>query len=108
MIKKENKIIVVIEQDPDTRRKLIARLAVDLGFAKTNSDAVKIIRSTPYEFDMNTAYFVIAGTYDFRKSIITTQRLYEMAARGLAVIVGVNRLPSDYEFCCQVYYKSDF
>lgn len=107
-MKKENKIIVVVDPDPDTRRMLIARLSAQLGFAKTTSDAAKIIRSTPYEYDLVTSYFVLAHTYDFRKSNITTQRLYEMAARGMAVIVGANRLPAEFEFCCQVYFKEDF
>lgn len=107
-MKKENKIMVVVDPDPATRRMLIARLATQLGFARTSSDAGKIIRSTPYEFDLATSYFVLAHTYDFRRSNITTQRLYEMAARGMAVIIGVNRLPAEYEFCCQVYFKEDF
>lgn len=106
-MKKENKIFVVVDPDPGMRRTLIARLATQLGFARTASDAAKLIRSTPYEYELATAYFVIAHTYDFRKSNITTQRLYEMAARGIAVVVGVKRLPSDFEFCCQVYFKED-
>jgi hypothetical protein len=39
MIKKENKIFVVISPDPVEREQLIARLAVRLGFAKIPSDA---------------------------------------------------------------------
>lgn len=100
--------MVIVDSDQDIRRRLIARLATELGFARTASDAAKIVRTTPYEFDLSTAYFVLAHTYDFRKSTITTQRLYEMAARGMAVVVGVNRLPSDFEFCCKAYYKNDF
>lgn len=107
-MKKENKIMVVVDSDPGMRRMLIARLVAQIGFARTTSDAAKIIRSTPYEFDLATSYFVVAHTYDFRKSNITTQRLYEMAARGMAVIVGVNRLPAEFEFCCQVFFKEDF
>jgi len=100
--------MVVVDPDPDIRRKLIAKLAVNLGFARTASDASKIIRSTPYDIDPGNTYFVLAGTYDFRRSNITTQRLYEMAARGIAVVVGVSRLPADYEFICQAFYQSDF
>jgi len=107
-MKKENKIMVVVDQDLDARRKVIAKMAVEFGFARTTSDAGKIIQSTPYDYDLNSAYFVMADTYDFRKSVITTQRLYEMAAKGLAVIVGVKRLPAEYEFICQVFYKHDF
>lgn len=107
-MKKENKIMVVVDPDPGMRRTLIAKLAAQLGFARTTSDASKIIRSTPYEFDLMTSYFVLAHTYDFRKSNITTQRLYEMAARGMAVVVGVSRLPAEFEFCCQVFFKEDF
>lgn len=107
-MKKENKIMVVVDPDPNARHMLIARLATQLGFARTTSDAGKIIRSTPYDFELNTAYFVLAHTYDFRKSNITTQKLFEMASRGLAVIVGVKRLPKEYEFCCQVFIMDTF
>lgn len=108
MIKKENKIIVVVDPDQDQRKKLIARIAVEFGFAKTTSDALKIIKSTPYEYDISTSYFILAHTYDFRNSRITTGKLYELAVRGIAVIVGVKRLPVEFEFCCKTFFKEDF
>ena len=100
--------MVVVDPDVSMRKQLIARLATQHGFARTTSDALKIIRSTTYEYDIPTAYFVLAHTYDFRRSNITTQRLYEMAARGMAVIVGVSRLPAEFEFCSQVFFKENF
>lgn len=99
--------MVVVDQDLDARRKVIAKMAVEFGFARTTSDAGKIIRSTPYDYDLPAAFFVMATTYDFRKSVITTQRLYEMAAKGMLVIVGVKRLPPEFEFICQVFYKQN-
>lgn len=104
-MKKNNKIIVVVDPDGSMRKQLIARLATQMGFARTTSDALKIIRTTPYEYDLSTAYFVLAHSYDFRKSAITTQKLFELAARGLAVVIGVNKLPHEFEFCCEVYLK---
>lgn len=63
MIKKENKIFVVISPDPVEREQLIARLAVRLGFAKIPSDALKIISKDIYSFDLATAYFVLCSNY---------------------------------------------
>lgn len=106
-IKKENKIMVVISQSIEDREQLIARLAVRLGFAKVPSDAKKIIRKDIYSCDLSTSYFVICNNYNFRGSIITTQRLYELAARGICVIVGVKSLPREYELISQVFYPDD-
>lgn len=50
MIKKENKIQVVVAPTSQEREQLIARLAVRYGFALIQSDAVKIIRER-YLFD---------------------------------------------------------
>lgn len=107
-MKKENKIIVVVDPDPQQRRVLIAKIAVRIGFARTTSDAMKIIHTTPFDYDLNTAYLVLAGTYDFRSSPITTQKLFEMASRGLGVVIGVKRLPKEFEYFTRVYYNEDF
>lgn len=106
-IKKENKIMVVIAQSSDDRELFISRLAVRLGFAKVPSDAKKIIRKDIYSFDLPTAYFILCSNYNFRGSVITTQRLYELAARGICVVVGVKSLPREYELISQVFYPDD-
>ena len=105
--KKENKIMVVIAQSSDDRELFISRLAVRLGFAKVPSDAKKIIRKDIYSFDLPTAYFILCSNYNFRGSVITTQRLYELAARGICVVVGVKSLPREYELISQVFYPDD-
>ena len=94
MLKKENKIFVAVCPDVRTRRQMISRLAVRLGFALIPSD-------------LSTAYFVMCAQYNFRNSPVTNQRLYEMAARGLCVIVGVRSLPREYEFITQAFYPED-
>ena len=106
-IKKENKIMVVIAPSSDDRELFISRLAVRLGFAKVPSDAKKIIRKDIYSFDLPTAYFILCSNYNFRGSVITTQRLYELAARGICVVVGVKSLPREYELISQVFYPDD-
>ena len=106
-IKKENKIIVVVATDADERQQVIAQLAVRLGFAKVPSDAMKIIRRDIYPIDLSTAYFVLCSNYNFRSSVVTTHRLYELAARGICVIVGVKSLPREYELISQVFYPGD-
>ena len=49
----------------------------------------------------------MCAQYNFRNSPVTNQRLYEMAARGLCVIVGVRSLPREYEFITQAFYPED-
>lgn len=107
MIKKENKIHVVVAPTPEEREQLIARLAVRLGFARVPSDAIKIISRDIHSVDLSTAYFVLCSSYYFRGAIITNQRLYELAARGICVLVGVKSIPREYEMITQVYYPSD-
>lgn len=107
MIKKENKIYVVIAPNPEEREQAIARLSVRLGFARVPSDALKIVTKDIYSVDLNTAYFVLCSSYNFRGSVITTQRLYELAARGICVVVGVKSLPREYEMIAQVFYPGD-
>ena len=87
MLKKENKIFVAVCPDVRTRRQMIQE---DL-----------------YSCDLSTAYFVMCAQYNFRNSPVTNQRLYEMAARGLCVIVGVRSLPREYEFITQAFYPED-
>lgn len=108
MPKKDNKIIVAISPDSHERRSMIRRIAIDLGFANTPSDADKIIRGSAQDFDLVNTYFVLAETCNLRESPITTHRLYELAARGIAVVVGVKRLYPEHEFMCRPYYPSDF
>lgn len=108
MIKKENKIIVAVAPDAQQREQMIRRIAVELGFALTPSDAAKIIRQDIYSFDLSQAYFVLCNNYTFRSSVITTQRLFELAARGIAVVIGVRTIPRELEFFCKSFYPSDF
>lgn len=102
---KQNKIIVAINSDRVAREKILKRIIVDKGFALTASDASKLIKPTVNDIDLTKAYFVIADNYNFRDNPITRQRLYEMAARGIAVIVGVRMLQQEYEFICEAYYE---
>lgn len=78
------------------------------GFALIPSDAAKIISNDIYGIDLATAYFVFCSSYNFRGAVLTNQRLYEMAARGLCVAVGVRSIPREYEFICKVFYPEDF
>ncbi|MEQ3162691.1 hypothetical protein AAA214_06000 [Parabacteroides goldsteinii] len=108
MPKKQNKIIVAVSTDERERKAMLQRITIDLGFAFTPADASKIIRNTPQDFDLVNTYFVLASSYNLRESPLTTHRLYELAARGIAVVVGVKRLYPEHEFMCVAYYPSDF
>lgn len=102
---KQNKIIVAVHQDEQVRRKIIQRILVRLNFAITPGDASKLIRSTVYDFDLAECYYVCAATHNLRDSPITRQRLYELAARGMAVIIGVKRLQAEFEFISEAVYE---
>jgi hypothetical protein len=102
---KQNKIIVAVHADGKTRAEMLQRLAVKLGFARTPSDAAKIIRASVHDIDLSAAYFVLAGSYNFRESPITTQRLFELAARGIAVVVSTKKLQKEFEPFCEAYYN---
>ena len=108
VMKKSNKIFVVVASDYDTRCKMLARLAVQHGFAKVPSDGMKLVSPTLPEDGFAMAYFIICGSYNFRGATITNQHLFEMAARGLFVAVGVKALPREYQFICEAYYPEDF
>ena len=60
-----------------------------------------------FNIDLATAYFVLCAYYNFRGASLTNQRLYEMAARGICVAVGVRSLPREYEFICQAFFPED-
>jgi hypothetical protein len=107
-MKKDRKIIVAVGSTEAERKKMLSRIIVDLGFALNSSDADKIIRQTPQDYDLANAYFVFASLANLRESPITTHRLYELAATGIAVVVGVRKLYPEHEFCCRAYYPHDF
>jgi hypothetical protein len=108
MLKKENKIFVVVSPDPDERLRMLSRLAVRLGFARTPSDAVKVISLAIGDVHLPSAYFVFVRDYAFRGAVLTNQKLYEMAARGICVAVGARYIPREYQFVCQAFYPEDF
>ena len=87
---------------------MVAKSLVKFGFARTPGDAKKIIAISPFDIDLPAAYFVAAQSYNFRKSANTTQRLYEMAARGFLVIIGAKHIPSEMEFMCDIHTIADF
>lgn len=107
-MKKSRKIMAVVCADRSTRQRMIQRLAVQLGFARTPGDAAKIIRQSPHDFDLANCYFVLAEQYNLRESPITTQTLYELAATGIAVVVGMKKIPPEMEFICEVFNTQNF
>ena len=97
--------MVVVAPEPVVREQLLKRLIVQLGFAITPGDAGKLIKRSVHDYELSHAYFVFADLYNFRESPITTQRLFELAARGIAVVVGVRKLPPEFEFCCTIFHE---
>jgi len=108
MPKKQRKIIACVSTDERERRSMIRQVLVDRGFARTPSDADKLIQLSAHDYDLVNAYFVAALSVNLRESPLTTHRLYELAAQGIAVIVGMKRLYKEHEFICEAFYSSDF
>ena len=106
-MKKQYKIMAVVASDEGDRRRMVQRLAVRLGFARTPGDAGKIIRENVWDYDLANAYFVLAYQFNFRDSPQAAQQLFRLAAQGLAVVVGCRRVPREYEFLCEVYTEQD-
>ena len=100
---KQLKINVCIANDEAERRRMISRLALDMGLAVTASDAGKIIKPTPYDYDLNGAYIVLAATFNFRQSSHTVNQLFRLAVSGVAVVIGVKKLQPEFEFMCNIY-----
>jgi hypothetical protein len=107
-MKKPNKIIVCLAQTEEERYRMISRLLVNCGFARTPHEARKIIALSPFDVDLPGAYFVAALNYNFRTSRHTTHRLYSMAVNGNLVVVGSKRVPPEMEFLCEIYTTADF
>lgn len=101
------KIIVCVAHEEADRRRMIAKVAVDMGLALTPGDAAKLIKATPYDYDLPATYFVMAATFNFRQSLHTVNQLFRMAASGIAVIVGARKLQPEFEFLCQIINHSE-
>lgn len=99
--------MVCISSNDHERRRMIQRLAVKLGFALTPGDAGKIIKMYPQDFDLTSAYFVLAERYDLNSSVHTTQQLFRMAMNGMAVVIGSRRVQTQFEFMCEIYNEGD-
>ena len=104
MSKKSNKIMVCVSPDNNIRSNMVCDLAIRCRLATIRSDAKKIMRHSVYDIELSEAYYVLVDDFNFRDSPSTTQRLYELAARGIAVIVGTRKLPREFEFLCEVYF----
>lgn len=101
---KTNKLIVVSSTDRQRRTTLMRELLIEHKFALTNSDAAKLIRNDIYSVNLNKAYYVCVDNFKLSESQLTTQRLYELAARGIFVLLGVRSIPVKYELLCEAHY----
>ena len=103
MSKKSNKIMTCISPVNIQRTKLACELALRFRLSTIRSEARKILKHSVYDIELSEAYYVLVDDFNFRESPSTTQRLYELAARGIAVIVGCRKLPREFEFLCDTY-----
>lgn len=104
MSKKNNKIMVCVSPEAAVRHTMVCELLIRCGLATIRSDSRKIIKHSIYDIELSEAFFVAVDDFNLRESPSTTQRLYELAARGIAVIVATRKLPREFEFLCDIYY----
>ena len=83
---KQFKIIAIVSADDTERRRMMQQMLVKLGLAITPGDAAKLIKPTPDDFDLSSAYYVAAGKYNLASSDLTTHQLYRLAHQGVAVV----------------------
>lgn len=102
---KQLKIIVAQSNSPQERVAIMRRLLIHYGFAYTATDAGKLINSDVHNIDLNSAYFVVADNFKFHESPITLQRLYQMAAAGVFILLGSRSIPRQYEWICEAHFS---
>lgn len=106
-MKKQNKIMIAVSRDEMERRKMIAKIAVNIGIATCLSDANKLIKPTLADIDLPMSYIVVCDNVNLRESPLSTHKLYELAAKGIAVIIGCKKVYPEHEFISEVFYPED-
>ena len=85
------------------RRSMLRRAVIACGLAKVPSNAEHLIKESIDEVDYDSAYVVVVDNFRFNQEY-HIRRLYELAAKGLAVIVGTKAVPARYEWITQTLY----
>ena len=105
---KEHKVIICLSNDPEERAAMVAAVMLGRGFARTQSDARKLVRQFTHDFDLNTAYFIAAATHNFKFSDLPFLTLVQQAACGMSIVIGAKSVPAEFAFCCTLYRRTDF
>jgi hypothetical protein len=105
---KDNKVVVCISPDAEERASMVAAVALGRGFARTQNDARKLVRPFTHDFDLNTTYFILATTHNFKFSDLPFHTLVQQAACGMCVVIGAKSVPVEFAFCCTIYRPTDF
>lgn len=100
---KPYKIITVVSANDAERRSMLRRAVIACGLAKVPSNAEHLIKESIDEVDYDGAYVVVVDNFRFNQEY-HIRRLYELAAKGLAVIVGTKAVPARYEWITQTLY----
>lgn len=100
---KHFKITTVVSGNVSDRRNKLRKAVVDCGLAKVPSMAEHLIKESIDEVDFDNAYFVVVDNFRFDQEY-NIRRLYEMAAKGFAVIVGTKSVPAKYEWITHTLY----
>jgi len=103
----EKKIMLCVDSDAETRKKMISKLAVQMGLAIIPSDSSKLIKSDIYDVDLENDYIILCDNVDLSGSDRILHALYRRAALGAPVIIGAKKMNKVAEFMCCVHYSSN-
>lgn len=104
---REKSIFCCVSTDLKTRRKMIARLAVDMKLALIPSDAMKLIQGDIFSFDLMNDYLILCDTVDLNENAWITKTLFRRAVMGAPVVIGIKKVTKHIENMCCFYYPED-
>lgn len=86
---------------------MIASLAVRMKLATIPSDAMKLIKSDIYSFDLMNDYIILCDTVDFTDNPRIAPTLLRRALMGAPIAVGVKRITKNLDVFCRILHPED-
>ncbi len=104
---REKTIFCCVSGDLKIRRKMIARLAVDMKLAVIPSDAMKLIQGDVFSIDLMNDYLILCDTVDLNENTWILKTLFRRAVMGAPVVIGVKKVTKQMEYMCSIHYPED-
>lgn len=105
---KSYKIQLCLSSSPDMRAKMVSKMGVDYGFARTKSAIDPILIQSFDELEAtHDHYFVLAVNADLTNPTIY-RHLARLSLHGIFVCVGSTKAPKDTTFCDVLFPENLF